>query len=147
MNTELIFFLSLHVYFLFAAAVMFYGMLLNLLARRGTTKYALLWKALAGMLAVIFALLIEKIFLGGYFIGKLGFITDPSVTSLIPVFVFIREIALAALIAVSVIMVALVYAKGEVINEYTKLKMTLVSLASLSFVIAAALVFLGVLVP
>lgn len=149
MNTELTIFVSLHVYLLLAAAVMFYGMLLNLLARRGTTKYALLWKALVGVITVITSWTIAKVFLGGYFIGKLGFVTDQSVTSLVPTLVLAREIALPFLITTSVIIVALVYL-GTIrvnINEYSKLKMTLVYLASLSFILATALTFLGVLVP
>ena len=147
MSTEMTIYLSLHVYLLLVAAVMFYGMLLNLLARRGTTRYALLWKALVGMLAIITSFFIAKIFLDGYFIGKLGFVTDPNVTSLVPALVLAREIALPLLIVASMIIVFLVFIKGTLINEYPKLKMTLVYLASLSFILAVALTFLGILVP
>lgn len=147
MSTELTIYLSLHVYFLFASAVMFYGILLNLLARRGTTRTALLWKALVASIAVIISFVITKLFLVGYFVGKLGFVTDQSVTSLVPTLVFVREIALPFLIATSVITVFLVYTKGALINEYPKLKMTLIVLVSLSFITATALVFLGILVP
>jgi len=38
MSRELTIYLSLHVYLLLAAAVMFYGMLLNLLAKRYDNK-------------------------------------------------------------------------------------------------------------
>ena len=147
MSRELTIYVSLHVYLLLASAVMFYGMLLNLLARRGTTKKALLWKALIGFAAATASYAISKIILDGYFIGKLGFVTDQSVTFLVPTLVFVREIALPFLIATSVITVFLVYTKGALINEHSKLKMTLIILASLSFVIATALVFLGILVP
>ena len=147
MSTELTIYLSLHVYLLLASAVMFYGMLLNLLARRGTAKKALLWKALVGLVSVSISYAISKTILDGYFIGKLGFITDPNVTSLIPALVLVREIALPFLIVTSVITVFLVYTKGALINEYLKLKMTLIILASLSFVLAVALTFLGIMVP
>ena len=147
MNTELTIYVSLHVYLLLAAAVMFYGMLLNLLARRGTNKHALLWKALVGVTSVIISWAIAKKLLDGYFIGEMGFITDPSVTSLIPTLVMTREILLPLLIAISVIMVVLIYTKGSSINEYSKLKMTLILLASLSFILASALTFFGILVP
>jgi len=147
MNTSLIAYLSGHVLLLLFAAMVFYALLLGLLGKHGTTKRALLWKSILGFGVAVLSFLIDTVYLSDYFVGKLGYSTDQSITTLIPSFVYTREILFPLLLASAFLVLILVWWRGEGVNENTMLKKQLVTLTTIAVVSAAALMFLGVLVP
>ena len=147
MSISLITYLSAHVLLLLSTAIIFYALLLDLLRRGGTTKQALLKKSILGLGVATLASIIDVVYLFDYFGGRLGFSTDQSVTTLIPFFIYTREI-LFVLLLVSVFLIFLRgRSSGEEINGNMTLKKQLVVLSTIAVVSATALMFLGVLIP
>ena len=147
MSISLITYLSAHVLLLLSTAIIFYALLLDLLRRGGTTKQALLKKSILGLGVATLASIIDVVYLFDYFGGRLGFNTDQSVTTLIPFFIYTREI-LFVLLLVSVFLIFLRgRSSGEEINGNMTLKKQLVVLSTIAVVSATALMFLGVLIP
>lgn len=147
MSTSLIIYLSLHVLLLLFTAIVFYALLLELLGKKGTTKRTLLRKSILGLGVAILSSVIESVYLIDYFAGRLGFNTDQNTTALIPFFTYTREILFLFLLVSAFLMFIRVRSKGEEVSENTKLKNQLIVLSTIAVVSAAALMFLGVLVP
>lgn len=147
MSTTLIFWLSTYVYLFLIAAVLHYGMLLNLFNRHGTSKPSLLWKALLSAAAGIFAWIIFKFLLRGYFIGLIGFVTSQDVTRLVPTFAMVQALLTPLFAILGIVVFLFVSLWGQYASSDWKANMILVTLASFSTIIATALMFLGVLIP
>ena len=122
MTIFLILLVSTHVFLLLTAAIAFYAMLLQLLAKRGVNKKMLLWSAVVGFITSIFSWVISIVYLSDYYLGKEGYNTGYDVTTLIPKFVYVREILLPLLVVTALLVFIGVWLKGEHINEEAKLK-------------------------
>ena len=147
MTTSLIILISTHVFLLVTAAIAFYALLLQLLAKRGTHKKALLWRAVLGFVSTAVSEFISVVYLSDYYLGKLGLITNQDVTMLIPSLVLARFLLLPFLFASALILLLGIFWKGGQLQEKPKYKKVFIPLAALSCVAAAALMFLGVLIP
>jgi len=152
MTTTLITLVSLHVFLLLTAAIIFYSLLLQLLSKRGTTKKILLHRSVTGFVIVVISWLVSVLYLSRYYIGNEGFVTSAKdissdISTLVPTFVYIREILLPLLFVVSLILLLCIFWKGGQLEEKPKYNKIFIPLATLSCISAAVLVFLGILIP
>ena len=144
---ELIILISAHVFLLLTSAIIFYALLLQLLAKRGTNKKSLLLYSILGFSTAAAAWLISITYLSDYYIGKEGLVTSLDTTTLVPTLVLVRELLLPLLVVGALIVFFAVWFKGERINDHLKLKGGLVILSVVTSVAAMALTFLGILIP
>lgn len=147
MSGELITWLATYIYTLLIAAILQYGLLLNLLGKRGAAKPALLWKVLFSAAASLFAWVIATRILNDYYLGKSGFVTSQDTTMLVPIFVLVQNLLLPLLVAIGIIVLLFVSYRGQYATSNWKLKSILVTLLSFGTLAATALLFLGVLIP
>ena len=144
---ELIILISAHVFLLLTSAIIFYALLLKLLAKRGTNKKSLLLHAVLSFGTAAAAWLISTLYLSAYYIGKEGLVTSLDTTTLVPTFVLVRELLLPLLVASALIVLVSVWFKGERVNDHVKLKGGLIILSLIASIAAMALTFLGILIP
>ena len=147
MTVSLILLVSVHVFLVLTAAIFFYGLLLKLLAKRGTDRKTMLFYALMGFVTAGLSFFTGSVSLRDYYNGLLGSVTDPSVTTLMPLFMWARSILFPLLVLSALIILGLVWTKGSYVNEDRRLKNIFVILTILAVISAALLSFLGVLVP
>ena len=146
-TSKLIILVSVHVFLLLTSAIIFYALLLKLLAKRGTNKKSLLLHAVLSFGTAAAAWLISTLYLSAYYIGKEGLVTSLDTTTLVPTFVLVRELLLPLLVASALIVLVSVWFKGERVNDHVKLKGGLIILSLIASIAAMALTFLGILIP
>lgn len=148
----LIFLVSLHVLLLFISATTFYMLLLALWQRKGTEKHILVIRAAVSFVSILGAWVVSILYLSDYYVGKEGFVTSAKdistdISTLVPTFVYIREILLPLLFVASLILLLFIFWKGGQLKEKPKYNKILIPLTIISFIIATILTFLGVLIP
>ena len=142
MSTSLIIFLTLHVSLMLLAAIAYYAMLLTLFNKRSFSYKSLyIWTTVSFTSSVV-ALFIAGIFLLDYYKGLIGYVTDPSVSSLSSVFAQAQILLSVLLLLAAISAFLIVWIKGHRVGENV-----LISLSIIGVVSAAALMFLGVLIP
>ena len=145
--TLLIILVTTHVFLLLIAVMVFYSFLLELLHKSGTNKKALLWRSALGFLSILSSWIISTLYLIPYYIGREGFITDPSVNMYIPKLVLIREIIFIPLVILSFLLTLGVWLYGNKVNEYKKHKISLFVLLLATFSTTIVLFLLGIFIP
>jgi len=162
MTTSLIVLVSIHVFAILIAAMAFYALWLLLLAKRGATKKALLWRASIGFITACIAWGLDLFFLADYYLGKESPVTTTDVTTLIPTFVFFRAILLPLVVATAAVILVVLWRKGNSITSASPtppspdmalprqsrlLSRCIITLTGLATISSAVLAFLGVMVP
>ena len=147
MTTSLILLITVHVFLTLTTAIIFYGLLLKLLAKRGTDKKTLFFYAFIGFVTAGLSIFSGSVSLRDYYNGLLGSITDSSVTTLMPLFIVARSTLYPLLMLSALLIFGLIWTKGGGVNENKKIKNILIALSILAVISASTLSFLGVLVP
>jgi len=147
MSTTLSTFITLHVSLMLLAAIAFYAMLLVLFSRRDFAYKALYRSTTLALVSVVLSELIAIFYLKDYFRGLIGHVTDPSVSSLVPLFAMTQVLLSVVLLAVAILAFITMWMKGHLVGESGQLKNLLVILSIIGVLSASALMFLGVLVP
>ena len=145
--TLLIILVTTHVFLLLIAVMVFYSFLLELLHKSGTNKKALFWRSALGFLSITLSWFLSIFYLVPYYVGREGFITDPSINMYIPTLVLIREIIFIPLVILSFLLMLGVWFYGSKVNEYKKYKIILFVLLLITLNTAIALFLLGIFIP
>lgn len=147
MSNTLITLVTLQVFTILSASIIFYAILISLLSKK-TIKYRrLLWRTVSVFALSIVVALSEISFLSKYYLGLMGFGTDKSVTSLLPFFEIVREILLPSFILISFISLIIVWYKKESLIEGSKIKYILKVLVLFGWLSTSVLIFMGILLP
>ena len=146
MNTLLALTISAHAYLALIAATFFYSFLISFLNRKPASSRTLLFKSFIAFLASLLTYL-SGWYLTDYFVGNLGFITDTTVTTFVPTFVYIQQLLLPTILAAGLFIFLIMWKKGNMIKEKPFLYRTVTLLGILGFVAGGALMFLAVLIP
>jgi len=147
MTVSLILLITVHVFLVLTAAIFFYGLLLKLLARKGSDRKTMLFYALLGFVTAALSIFAGSVPLRDYYNGLLGSLTDPSVTTLMPFFIAARSVLLLLLILSALLILIIIWMKGDEVNQNKRVKNILIAFTILAVVSAAVLPFLGILVP
>jgi len=146
MSTQLSIIISAHTYLALIAATFFYSFLISVLRRKPASSRTLIFKSSVAFLASLLTYLSGK-YLTDYFVGELGFVTDVTVTTFVPTFVYIQQLLLPLMLASGLFILLIIWKKGSAINERPLLYKTVTILGIFGFIAGGALMFLGVLVP
>lgn len=146
MTTQLVTIISIHTYLALIASAFFYSFLIGFLNKKPASERSLRFKSGAAFLASLLTY-ISGWYLSDYFVGKLGFITEFSVSTFVSTLLYVQQLLLPTIAAAGLIIFLIIWKKGSVARERPLIFKTVTALGFLGFVGGAALMFLGVLIP